>query len=73
MKYEIRDIAEYIIVMIGEFAKKFNLTENQAFRYLKFHQGISFLQDHYEIIHTLDFKEALESVTLYCRNSGGKL
>lgn len=73
MKYEIRDIAEYIIVMIGEFAKKFNLTENQAFRYLKFHHGISFLQDHYEIIHTLDFKEALESVTLYCRNSGGKL
>lgn len=73
MKYNIQDIAEYIVAMVSEFAARHKLLDSQAFRYLDFHRGISFIEDHYGIIHTLDFDEALESVTLYCRNAGGKL
>ena len=73
MKYKIRDIIEYIVAVVSEFASKYNLTDRQAFRYIKFHKGISFLEENYGIIHTLDFDEAVESVAMYCRRSGGNL
>ena len=73
MKYKIRDIIEYIVAVVSEFASKYNLTDRQAFRYIKFHKGISFLEENYGIIHTLDFDEAVESVAMYCRRSGGTL
>lgn len=73
MKYEIKDIIEYTIALITAFAKRFNLSENQAYKYIRFHKGIQFLQEHYGIIHTLDFQEAVESVAIYCRKTGGEL
>ncbi len=73
MKYKIRDIIEYIVAIVSEFSTKYHLTERQAFRYISFHNGISFIEDHYGIIHTLDFNEAVDSVALFCRRQGGEL
>lgn len=64
---------EYIIALVNEFAKKFNLSDKQAFNYIRNHQGVSFIEDNYGIIHTLDFQEAVESVALFCRKTGGLL
>lgn len=73
MKYNIRDIFEYIIALVNEFAKKFNLSEKQAYRYIRIHKGITFIENNYGIMHTLDFNEAVESVAIFCRKSGGTL
>ena len=73
MKYNTRDIMEYIIALVNEFAKKFNLSDKQAFNYIRNHQGITFIEENYGIIHTLDFQEAVESVALFCRKTGGLL
>ena len=73
MRYNIRDIIEYIIALVNEFAKRFGLTEIQAYRYIRMHKGVAFLEQHYGIIHTLDFSEAVDSVALSCRRNGGKL
>lgn len=73
MRYPTRDIIEYIVSVISDFALRNGLTELQAYRYLDFHKGIDFIENNYSIIHTLDFNESLDSVTLYCRKSGGKL
>lgn len=73
MTYKSRDIIEYIVGVISEFASKFNLTDRQAFRYINFHNGISFLENNYGIIHTLDFNEAVDSLVSFCRKSGGHL
>lgn len=73
MSHQLRDIAEYIIVLVNEFAKQFDITEKQAFRYIRFHKGISFIEEHYGIMHTLDFQDAINSVAIYCRKSGGQL
>ena len=64
---------EYIIALVNEFAKKFNLSDKQAFNYIRNHQGVTFIEDNYGIIHTLDFQEAVESVALCCRKTGGLL
>lgn len=42
MKYNIRDIIEYIIALVNEFAKRFGLTEKQAYKYIRMYQGGSF-------------------------------
>ncbi len=73
MKYSVRDIIEYIVAVVSEFASKFGLSEPQAYRYINFHDGIKFLQENYGIIHTLDFNEAVDSVAMYCRRSGGEI
>ena len=64
---------EYIIALVNEFAKKFNLSDKQAFNYIRNHQGVTFIEDNYGIIHALDFQEAVESVALFCRKTGGLL
>ena len=64
---------EYIIALVNEFAKKFNLSDKQAFNYIRNHQGVTFIEDNYGIIHTLDFQEAVDSVAIFCRKSGGLL
>ena len=59
--------------MVNEFAKRFGLSDKQAYNYIKFHKGVDFIEKNYGIIHTLDFNEAIESVAAYCRRSGGEL
>lgn len=73
MKYNIRDRFEYIIALVNEFAKRFGLSDKQAYNYIKFHKGVDFIEKNYGITHTLDFNEAIESVAAYCRRSGGEL
>ncbi|MDE5850332.1 MAG: DUF3791 domain-containing protein [Muribaculaceae bacterium] len=73
MAYKARDIIEYIVAVVSEFASKYNLTDSQAYRYISFHNGISFLEGNYGIIHTLDFDDAVDSVAMFCRRSGGEL
>ena len=73
MKYSIRDIFEYIIALINEFAKRYSLTEKQAYRYIRPHNGIAYIEENYGAMHTLSFDDAVESVTLYCRRTGGEL
>ncbi len=71
--YNIRDIFEYIIALVNEFAKRFGLSDKQAYNYISFHHGITFIEQNYGVIHTLDFNEAVDSVAIYCRKSGGEL
>lgn len=73
MTKEKRNIVQYIVAIVSEFAMQHKLTESRAYRYINFHKGISFIEANYNAIHTLDFSEAVDCVALYCRNSGGKL
>lgn len=71
--YSVRDICEYIIALVNEFAKRFGLSEKEAYNYIRRHQGVAFIEKNYGIIHTLDFDEPVDSVAIYCRSSGGEL
>lgn len=73
MKYSSSDIVEFIIALINEFASAFKLTEHQAYLYLKNHEAIQFIEKHYGIMHTLDFKDSVEGVASFCKRKGGAL
>lgn len=72
-KYPIKDIIEYTVALINEFALFCGLTETQAYRYIRNHEGIEFIHSNYGIMHTLDFRDAIEGVSNFCKRKGGLL
>ena len=63
----------YIICVIGEFAKKYRLSDKQAFNYLQRYKGLSFLDDCYSAEHTDSLNDAIDDLTMICNRNGGGL
>lgn len=64
---------KYTIALIAEFAQKYGLSDKQAYNYLERFKGIAHLSDFYDVLHTLSFEDAIESLSVVCQNNGGKL
>ena len=69
--YSSRDIIEFIIVIVGEFAKRHEMSDTLAFRYLDKFAAISYLKNNYGIAHTLPFNDVVDSLSIYCKTRGG--
>lgn len=67
------NIVNYMVVCINEFASRYNLSSKEAFNYLSKYNGIGFLKDNYEIEHTLSIEDAIEDMSIICKNNGGYL
>lgn len=63
----------FTVVCVSEFAKKNNMSIQEAFRYLFYFQGISFIKENYDVEHTLDFETILDDLGTLCRKNGGVL
>jgi len=72
-KHEIKNMIEYIVVCVSEFARRFKLTNQQAYSYLRRFTGIDFLINHYEVEHTQSIESAVEDLQIYCYNRGGRI
>lgn len=73
MSESIKDKAEYLVIFINEFARKYELTAKQAYRYLFRYKAIDFLNSQYHIAHTLSFENMIEDMATYCRRFGGAI
>ena len=51
----------------------FNLTNAQAYAYLRRFSGIDFLLDCYSAEHTLSIDDAVEDLTQSCLQKGGQI
>ena len=63
----------YIVALISDFAERFGLTTPQAYRYLALYKGIDFLDEFYDVEHTLSFEDAINDLTLVSQQNGGKI
>lgn len=70
---EQRNLINYTVVCVNEFAREHKLTIKEAFHYLLRFQGILFIKENYEIEHTLPFDTVIEDLGIYCKRNGGKL
>ena len=52
MPQETQNKAEYIVIFISEFARRFGLSAVQAYRYLNRYKAIDFLDEQYNVAHT---------------------
>lgn len=68
-----KDKTEYIVAFVSEFAKKYKLSEKEAFNYLDRFKAVDFLERQYNIAHTLSFSQMVSDVAFFCRKNGGGL
>ena len=66
-------ILEYLICVIGAFARRFALTNASSYRYLQEFKGLDFLVKHYEAEHTLSIDDAVDDLAVICHRHGGAL
>lgn len=64
---------EYMVALVAEFAKRYQLTDAQAARYMSRWGAIELCEKHYGIMHTLPWNDNIESIATYCRRQGGTL
>lgn len=72
-KHELKNRIEYIVVCVSEFAKRFKLSNQQAYAYLRRFSGIELIMKHYGIMHTLSLDDAIENLQIFCYRQGGRL
>ena len=60
LEQEQKNLIEYIIACISEFADHHALSLKESFNYLYRFKGISFLTEHYNIEHTLSIEDAID-------------
>ena len=61
-KKEIFDRIEYVVACVGAFAQQYNLSNSQAYAYLRRFTGIEFLLDCYAAEHTLSIDDAVSDL-----------
>jgi len=67
------DKIDYMVALISEFAKRYQLTTTQAARYISRWGAVGLCEKHYGIMHTLPWNDNIESIATYCRRQGGNL
>lgn len=72
-KKEILDKIEYVVACVGAFAQQFNLSNSQAYAYLRRFSGIDFLLDCYAAEHTLSIEDAVSDLQQICKQKGGRI
>lgn len=61
----------YIVAVISEFAKAYDMTIREASNYLNRYRGIEFLTEHYEAEHLLSIDDSVQDLAQVCFNNGG--
>lgn len=71
--FNVRDIAEFVVIMIEAFAQRYQLTLQEAESYLSRHGALEMMRRHYSIMHTLPYADNIESLSAYCNRKGGNI
>ncbi len=67
------DVIHYIVMSLGMFARKYNLTKKDACNYLARFKGLDFSIRNYEAEHQLSLQECVEDMAAICQRNGGKV
>ena len=73
MNKSLKDRLDYLLALVSEFAAAHHLSLQQAYLYLKRYKGLDFVEEFYDVEHTLSFDQAVEDLTVYCQRMGGTL
>ena len=73
MSREEKNRIEYISICIFQFASRFGLSIVDAISYLLDFKGIDFLEENYEIEHTLPLNDTIDALQIICARNGGEV
>lgn len=72
-KEELLNRLEFVVACVGEFSTTFQLSNSQAYAYLRRFSGIEYLLKHYNALHTLPINEVVDYLKVLCQRNGGKV
>ena len=73
MSKQEKNIINYIVICINEFAKQNKMTSKEAYLYLRDYKGIEFLLYFYEAEHTVGLDDAIDDLKQVCVKNGGNI
>lgn len=73
MSREDHNTVGYVVALVSEFAARYSIMPRQAYTYLSRFKGLDYLYNHYNVLHTYSFEDAVDAVSEVCRHNGGKL
>ena len=71
MSEQTRKQVNYTVSCIHEFARRKKISQRDAYLFLQQYQGISFLNEFYDVEHTLSMNDAMDDLETVCRKNGG--
>ena len=63
----------YFIMIMNQISKKYNMPIYEIYKYLYSYKGIEFLQEFYDVEHTLNTDDVIDDVMAICNKNGGLL
>ena len=73
MSDEQNKLIDYLVVCINDFGDKHSLPYFESYKYLFQYGGLDFIEEFYDVEHTLPQQEVLEDLSAICRQHGGAL
>ena len=68
-----KNMIDYFVICVREFAERYDLHAKDAVLYLDNYGGLDFLEEFYDVQHTLSFDDTVDSLTAICRKNGATL
>lgn len=68
-----KNMVDYFVICVNEFAKRYNMGAKDAMLYLEKYKGLKFLEEFYDVQHTLSFDETVDDLTIICQRHGGEM
>lgn len=63
----------FLVALISEFGQRFSLSNVDSYRYINKYGGVQMFLEHYDILHTLSFRDMVDGLAAYCKRQGGTL
>lgn len=68
-----KNMVDYFVICVNEFAKRYGISASDAMIYLDKYNGLQFLEEFYDVQHTLSFDETVDNLAVVCQRHGGAL
>lgn len=68
---EMMNRIQYTVMIIRDFGDVHQLTPRQAHNYLRRHKAMDYMQEFYDVEHTLSPEDTVDTIGVICRKNGG--
>jgi len=70
---EMKNRIAYTVMIVRDFGEAHQLTPRQAQNYLRRHKAMDYMEEFYDVEHTLSPDDTLKSLGTICKKNGGSI
>ncbi|MBQ8096450.1 MAG: DUF3791 domain-containing protein [Prevotella sp.] len=70
---ETKNRINYTVMIVRDFGEAHHLTPRQAHNYLRRYKAVDYLDEYYDVEHTLSHADTINSLNIISRQHGGRI